>query len=58
MLHICFDYCKESNFNIHIWACFGYIHLLRKGNQVLFIIWLRVDKLFGLRKRECISRKS
>ena len=30
-------------------------YLLRKANQVLFIIWKRVNKLFGPRKRACIS---
>ena len=29
--------------------------LLKKGNQVLFIIWLRVNKLFEPRKRACFS---
>ena len=39
-------------------ATFGVVqlfHLLRKGNQVLFIIWYRVDKLFEPHKRACIS---
>ena len=30
-------------------------HLLRKGNQVLFIVWYKVNKLFEPRKRACIS---
>ena len=34
-----FAYCKGGSFNIHIWAWFGYFILLRKGNQVLVIIW-------------------
>ena len=31
-----FAYCKDDNFNIHIWAWFRLFHLLNKGNQVLF----------------------
>ena len=34
------------------------IYLLTKGNQVLFIIWWRINKFFGPRKRACISWKS
>ena len=29
-------------------------HLLNKGYQVIFIIWCRINKLFGPRKRACI----
>ena len=46
--------CKVGNFSFHIWAWFGYF-ITNKGNQVLFIIWRRINKLFGPRKRACIS---
>ena len=29
-----------------------------KGNQVLFIIWIRINRLFGPRKRACFSCKA
>ena len=39
VMYVCiiehFALCKGGNFNIHIWAWFGYF----KRNQVLFIIW-------------------
>ena len=34
---------------MHIWAWFSYFILLREGNQVLFIIRLRVYRLLGLK---------
>ena len=51
-----FALCKSGNFNIQIWASLA-IHLVNKGNQVLFIIWCRINKLFGPRKRAWISLK-
>ena len=32
-----FGFCKGGNFNIHIWAWFGYFICSKKGNQVLSI---------------------
>ena len=40
---------------IFISGCGLAISFAKKGNQVLFIIWYRVNKLFEPRKRACIS---
>ena len=53
-----FAYCKGGNVNTHSYlGVVRLFHLPNKGNQVLFIIWWRIDKLFGPRKRACISWK-
>ena len=46
-----FAFCKGGNFNIHIWAWFGYFICL--GREIRF--YHNLVKSFGPRKRVCIS---
>ena len=53
-----FAYCKGGNFNIHIWALFGYFICYTREIRLYLLFGEALISCLGRTKRACISLKS